>query len=212
MTAHIPGKILFLAHARCASHSVRELLMRAGAVELSVPRHADYERVACHMADTLDDGGLHAFMTGTKVVCMVRNHYDVLARWRHALLQEHRPPAWCVASDPMHIWLREFAYNIGPEVCRYTADGWKLFPHAQHADLCLRYGRMREMEVSLALMFNDLGIAWPSRGLRHINASAGPFATSTLFNDRAVERVRDLFGAEMTELQYAEPWLPEEEG
>lgn len=174
MAVIIPGKLLWLAHPRTGSMSLRVALTNAGGQRIP-PHHVE-----------LDAYQVTKWHQGEPVVCVVRNPYDVVTTWwlKYGRLESpHRKQA-----DPRELpkFIRSFENE---NFCR---DG-RLMYHAPTADHVFKY------EDGIAHQFRRFGLRLD---IPQINITPGKVHWGSYFDVAALAAMVKRFGPEIEELGY----------
>ena len=193
MSAYIYSKVLFVAHARTGSTAVRTLLARHGAQRITgegIGDHATCAQLRCVGLAGLDNRALP--------VCTVRNHYEVLLRWRAALRRANPVAPWVMRGARMRDFVPKFVVMME----RQYTDRGSLFPSLKDCRMVLRFENL-ENDVADMLRVVGLHDRWPLERENVTPRDGRLCSMEEAFGDRRDRvMVQKYYGLEMSQLGY----------
>lgn len=176
MAVLLPGKVLYLAHPRTASTSMRDALLSRGAVQI-LPHH-----IGLHSPE------VQALYRGEPVITVIRNPYDLLVSWWLVRTLNRR------ASQPK---LASFINSFRDGKGNFVRDG-KLLYHRGDADIEIRYENFDE---ELDTAWKKLGVEDVSLG--KVNQTHGKDKPwQSYYNYEAFDAANRRFGSEIVDAGY----------
>jgi len=176
MAGIIPGKLIYLAHARTASQATCEAIAR-------VP--SGYRTQIHH----LKLAELDVEKKGALVVTCVRNHFEVLMSWWLAVRYQYADKYW-----DFDRFLYEWPLNEKKHV-----QGHRLFAlHSPAADVVMRYERLQQDFDAVMDRIDEARMQIPM----HNRTKDKDRDWRRFFKPRHVVFVKSYFKTEMEELGY----------